>query len=105
MLQALNNQEIRQRLANLNGWTLDAQHARIQKEMAFVSFKTAMRFIAQLGELAEANNHHPEFISNYTKLKISLTTHDVQALTDQDFELANQIDQLIGRAFLDLLKE
>jgi 4a-hydroxytetrahydrobiopterin dehydratase len=53
-----------------------------------------MRFIVQVGELAEAADHHPELLSVYTKIVIRLTTHDANGLTHKDFDLAKQIDSM-----------
>jgi len=105
MHQRLNNAEIDTRLKKLDDWTLDAHKASICKEWDFESFKTAMSFFVNVGELAEARNHHPEFLSNYTKMRIRLMTHDAYGLTDKDFELAMQIDQLVSHEFAALLKK
>ena len=94
MLNRLNESEILLGLKNLDHWHLDVEKVCIQKDFQFDSFKAALRFISHLGELADAIDHHPEFTSNYTKLKIILTTHDVNGLTEKDFALAKQIDQL-----------
>lgn len=104
MAQRLNSSEIDAGLKQLNSWTLDAHKASVRKEWEFDSFKTAMRFFAQVGELAESLDHHPEFVSNYTRMRIRLTTHDAYGLTHKDFEFAHQIDHLVGEAFSGHLK-
>jgi 4a-hydroxytetrahydrobiopterin dehydratase len=68
--------------------------AHIRKEWVLDSFQTAIRFIVQVGALAEAADHHPELLSAYTKIVIRLTTHDANGLTHKDFELAKQIDSM-----------
>ncbi len=95
----MNSSEINAELQHLNDWTLDAHKASVRKEWTFDSFKTAMRFFALVGELADKIDHHPEFVSNYTRMRIRLTTHDAYGLTHKDFELARQIDQLVRDAF------
>ena len=100
----LNSQEIDQGLSTLNSWTLDAHKASIRKEWAFDSFQTAMRFMVHVGDIAEQQNHHPEFLSTYTKVRIRLLTHDAHGLTELDFKLAHAIDQLIARDFLNSFK-
>lgn len=99
MQQRLNSAEIDAGLKQLDHWTLDAHKASLRKEWVFDNFQTAMRFFAQVGELAESMNHHPEFLSNYTRMRIRLTTHDAYGLTHKDFELAQQIDHLVQQAF------
>jgi 4a-hydroxytetrahydrobiopterin dehydratase len=92
--QRLSSHDIDQGLKALDGWTLDAHKASIRKAWVFDSFRTAMQFFAAVGELAEVMDHHPEFLSSYTKMRIRLTTHDAYGLTHQDFALAKQIDQM-----------
>lgn len=104
MLQLLNNDAIKAEIEKLDDWIFDNHSLCICKEWKFDSFRTAVNFFVAVGELAEINNHHPEFISNYSKMKISLTTHDVCGLTHKDFDLAMKIDQLVRNDFSKYLK-
>lgn len=100
----LNSTEINSELKQLHLWTLDTDGLNIYKAWKFVSFKNAMTFLSKVGDLAEQQDHHPEFLATYTNVRIRLTTHDAQGLTHKDFALARGIDQLISHAFSDLLK-
>lgn len=100
----MNSTDIQPALQQLDQWTLDAHKASVRKEWNFDSFKTAMHFFAQVGELAEKMDHHPELLSNYTRMRIRLTTHDAYGLTHKDFDLAQQIDQLVREQFSARLK-
>jgi 4a-hydroxytetrahydrobiopterin dehydratase len=104
MQHRLNSAAVQQGLQQLNGWDLDAHKASIHKEWQFRSFKTAMDFFVHVGELAETLDHHPELLSNYTQVRIWLTTHDAHGLTHLDFEMAEQIDRLVAHEFSGLLK-
>lgn len=104
MHERLISSDIATELKKLNKWALDAHKTSILKEWEFHDFQTAMRFFTHVGELAEAHNHHPEFLSNYTTMRLRLTTHDAGGLTDKDFELAQHIDQLVHQKFSALLK-
>jgi 4a-hydroxytetrahydrobiopterin dehydratase len=99
MLQKLKGPQIANALSQLDQWTLAAHETHIHKEWVFESFQTAVRFFVKVAELAEDANHHPEFISTYTKALIRLTTHDANGLTTKDFDLAVQIDRLIKQYF------
>jgi 4a-hydroxytetrahydrobiopterin dehydratase len=100
----MNSTDIHAALQQLDQWTLDAHKSSVRKEWNFDSFKTAMHFFAQVGELAEKMDHHPELLSNYTRMRIRLTTHDAYGLTHKDFDLAQQIDQLVREQFSAHLK-
>jgi 4a-hydroxytetrahydrobiopterin dehydratase len=93
----LSDIEIDEGLKTIDNWTLDAHAASISKTWTFQSFKAAIGFIVNVGEIAESQNHHPEFLSTYTNVQIRLLTHDAGGLTRKDFELAVAIDQLMPR--------
>ena len=100
----LNSAAIDQRLMALNKWSLDAHKASISKAWVFDRFQTAIHFFVKVGELSERHNHHPEFLSTYTKARIRLLTHDAHGLTAKDFDLAQEIDQLINTEFANSLQ-
>jgi len=44
--------------------------------------------------LAEQAWHHPDIDIRWNKVTLTLTTHDAGGLTQKDFDLARQLDQL-----------
>lgn len=88
----LSQEEIDDRLQQLNGWKQDGP--RIVRDFTFTSFKEAMSFINQLAEVAEEIDHHPDMTINYTRVALSVTTHSEGGLTRRDFRLAGRIDGL-----------
>ena len=97
--EKFNADQIQQGMAQLHGWTLDPVQNIIEKTCTFDSFQTAMAFFAQAGALDERLDHHPEFVSTYTRMRVHLWTHDVNGLTRLDFELAAAIDHLLATEF------
>jgi 4a-hydroxytetrahydrobiopterin dehydratase len=97
--EKLNAAHIQDGVAKLDAWTLDAANHTIEKTWTFDSFPTAMAFFAQAGALADRLDHHPEFLSTYTRMRVRLWTHDVNGLTRLDFELAAAIDALVTAEF------
>ena len=57
------------------------------------SFRAAVAFVAYVAELAEAADHHPDIDIRYSKVTLTLTTHDEDDVTEKDFQLIEQIDQ------------
>lgn len=104
MSPRFNSTQIDTHLEKIGNWTLDAHKASIRKAWTFDSFKTAMNFFVSVGAIAEELDHHPEFLSNYNKMRIRLTTHDAYGLTHKDFDLAGRIDQLVGQQFSNLVQ-
>jgi 4a-hydroxytetrahydrobiopterin dehydratase len=95
-MQALSDSQISEKLAGLNGWKrhgLEGQPGII-KVFPTRDFLSGLGFVTQVAVLAERMNHHPDVVLTYPKVSIHLTTHDARGLTQMDFELAGQIDQL-----------
>ncbi len=92
---SLNEQQIIERLAQLQGWTRQTQPECISKAWTFDSFRSAAAFFAKAAELAEQQDHHPEFVSLYTHMQVRLWTHDASGLTDKDFDLALALDRQV----------
>ena len=67
----------------------------ICKEYRMLDFMTAIQWIHRIAKLAEAENHHPDLhLTNYRKLKIEISTHAIDGLSENDFILASKIDKL-----------
>src|SRR3954462_2710751 len=54
-------------------------------------FATGLRLVNQIGELAEAANHHPDVDLRYPHVNVTLFSHDVFGVTSRDVDLARQI--------------
>ncbi len=66
----------------------------ISREFKFADFKTALEFVNNVGELAEQANHHPDIELGWGRVKVALTTHSENKVTDKDRKLAEAIDRL-----------
>ena len=49
-----------------------------------------------MGELAEVQDHHPDIDIRYSKVTLTLSTHEAGGLSEKDFTLAKLIDQSFG---------
>ncbi|WP_052367180.1 4a-hydroxytetrahydrobiopterin dehydratase [Paraoerskovia marina] len=64
---------------------------RARAVFATGTFATGLRFVALVGERAEAAGHHPDLELGYPEVVVSLVTHDVGGLTTKDVRLAQEI--------------
>ena len=64
----------------------------IERSFECPDFAAAIAFVVRIGFLAEAKDHHPDLDIRWRRVRVLLTTHDVDGLTDWDFELAAEID-------------
>jgi 4a-hydroxytetrahydrobiopterin dehydratase len=87
----LNDAQIRERLARLNGWRRKGD--AISKEYTFASFPDAVAFVTRLVPGAEAADHHPDISINYERVTLSYSTHSEGGLTEKDFEGASMADR------------
>lgn len=88
----LSDEEIAAKLASVPKWTRVGD--RIERTWRFDDFPPAIAFINEVATLAEEIDHHPDIHNSWSKVTLSLTTHDVGGLTEMDFALAAKIDAL-----------
>ena len=92
MAELLSDEEIESRLRG-TGWTREGES--IVRDWKLEDFAAAIAFVNRVAELAEAANHHPDIlVHGWNKVRLSLTNHSAGGLTDADFELAGQVDDL-----------
>lgn len=74
------------------GWRLE--QGELRKTYEFGSFRDSLRFVNEVGMLAERENHHPDIDLRYRRVTIALVTYDSDGITRRDTELAEKIDAL-----------
>ncbi len=76
------------------GWRLVEGRDAIRKEFVFADFVTAFGWMTQVAICAEKLDHHPEWVNVYKMVSVTLSTHDIDGLSDLDIELAQKMDAL-----------
>ena len=94
MTDLLDDEEIEQRLDELGDWEREGDE--IQKVFEFDDFATALKFVNDVGKLAEQKDHHPDIDIRFNKVKLAITTHSEGGLTPYDFDFAGEIEQAIA---------
>lgn len=74
-------------------WRVVNEH-HLEKEHTFPNFREALDFTVRVGEMAEAQGHHPDIHLAWGKVKITLWTHKIDGLTESDFIFAAKADAL-----------
>lgn len=93
--QALDKEAVAKFLAMTPGWQVDDEGKEIWREFVMKNFMSGVQTINSIAEIAESENHHPDVhLTQYRKLKIVLSTHEIGGLSENDFILAAKIDQL-----------
>ena len=76
-----------------NGWVLGEGRDAITKTFKFANFIEAFGWMTRMAIIAEKMNHHPEGWNCDNRVEVTLTTHDVDGLSDLDVELAQKMDK------------
>ena len=96
-LEPMHLEEITEELSKLQGWD-ELNQDFIKKTYRFLDFKEAVDFVNKIAKVSDAQNHHPKIILTYGQVIIKLSTHDVEGITQKDFELAKLIDEIFEDA-------
>lgn len=86
------------RLSELNGWQSVAGRDAIERNLEFADFNEAFGFMTRVAIKAQEMDHHPEWFNVYNVVRITLSSHDVNGVTQRDVELARFIDSIANRA-------
>ena len=78
-----------------DGWELLENSTVIARDYAFEDFKGAMNFVQKVGELAEAEGHHPDVEFGWGYAKVSLQTKKIKGLHENDFIMAAKINECL----------
>jgi len=79
-------------LPELDGW--EASGDTIRKSFSFFDFPDAMDFCNAMADIAEAEDHHPDFCVHFNKVDVTIWTHAIGGLSENDFILAAKIDRI-----------
>jgi len=74
-------------------WKVVDEH-HLEREYRFPNFRDGLSFTNTVGELAEAQGHHPDIYLAWGKVKLTLWTHKIDGLTESDFIFAAKTDLL-----------
>jgi len=75
-----------------DGWS--ESEGALERTFAFKDFREALDFVNRVGELAEAENHHPDIAIHYKEVTLRWWTHTAGGITDRDRELAEKTSAL-----------
>ena len=62
----------------------------LERTFELASFVEALAFVNRIGELAEAEDHHPDIAISYRKVTLRWWTHTAGGITDRDRDLAEK---------------
>jgi 4a-hydroxytetrahydrobiopterin dehydratase len=91
-MSKLTEAEILERLPAAKGW--ERHGDMLVRSWQFPSFRRAMEFVNNVAALLEKTDHHPDLVVQYRTVRIEMSTHDVGGLTERDFALIAEINEV-----------
>ncbi len=92
MARLLEADELTRQLVDLPGWAGDGNG--IARTMRAPDFLTGVRIVAEVAEVAEQMDHHPDIDIRWRTLTFGLATHSAGGVTQLDVELAHRISAI-----------
>ena len=89
-----NESEYASSLAELSGWSISGKS--LTKTWQFANDSESIDWVSKVWQLAQEVNHHPDIQLGYNTVTIDLTTHDQGGLSQQDFNLAQNIESRLS---------
>ncbi|PSJ56084.1 4a-hydroxytetrahydrobiopterin dehydratase [Pseudaminobacter soli (ex Li et al. 2025)] len=83
-------------LSQTPGWGLENEGRWLRRKFKFADFRESQSFIDKVGRLAEEQGHHPDICFGWGYATVSLQTHKIKGLHENDFIMASKISELAG---------
>ncbi|MFW9769687.1 MAG: 4a-hydroxytetrahydrobiopterin dehydratase [Candidatus Thorarchaeota archaeon] len=92
----LKQERIKKMLEVVPGWKKTEDDIdKIEKQFKFKNFSESMDFVNRVAEIAEEQGHHPDIYIHWNEVTLTLYTHAIRGLFDNDFILAAKIDEIM----------
>jgi len=98
-ISPLNLQKIHIYQKKIDGWNVKSNEKKIyflEKNYKFKNFLESQEFVNKVSKISENEGHHPDILFGWGYVKISVTTHAIEGLSENDFILASKIDQIFS---------
>ncbi len=89
--------EIHKYQKKVDGWDIIKDKKEIyflEKKFDFLNFVESEEFVSKVGKISEKEGHHPDINFGWGYAKVTITTHAIKGLSENDFILAAKIDQI-----------
>ena len=92
LVERLSEEDIERGLAARSDWSRSGE--AIQRTFGFGDFNGAIAFVDRVAVRAEEVQHHPDILIRYSKVTLTLSTHDAGGLSQKDFDFAADCDRM-----------
>ena len=79
----------------LPGWDVSLDYANLHKTFKFKNYHQTLAFINAAAWIAHQQDHHPDIQFGYNQCTITLKTHSIKGLSQNDVIMAAKINALL----------
>lgn len=76
-------------------WELIDNASKLKRTFKFDNFEDAMQLAQRVGNLCEAEGHHPDLRIGWGYCRVEFQTHKINGLHENDFIMAANVNQLV----------
>jgi 4a-hydroxytetrahydrobiopterin dehydratase len=69
----------------------------LERVFKFKEFRDGLNFVARVGDMAEAEDHHPAVLLEWGRVTVRWSTHKIRNLHRNDFIMASKTDALYSQ--------
>jgi 4a-hydroxytetrahydrobiopterin dehydratase len=93
----VSDDELAELMREIPEWTPVARDGvmQLEREFKFKNFKQALAFTNRVGDIAEAEFHHPTLVTEWGKVTVTWWTHAINGLHKNDFIMAARTDAVL----------
>ena len=90
------DEEVVELYSQIPGWDLIIEEGirKLECTFPFPDFAQALAFTKTVGNIAEAEGHHPRLTTEWGKVNVTWWTHKIRGLHRNDFVMAAKTDEL-----------
>ncbi len=96
----VSDQELKELIREIPDWSIEVRDGimQLEKVFAFGNFLDALAFTNKVGEIAEAEGHHPALLTEWGRVTVTWWSHKIRGLHRNDFIMAAKTDRLSASA-------
>ena len=93
-------EEVRELKPQMPEWAMIEEDGipKLDRLFKFRNFTQALAFTAAVGDIAEAEGHHPRIVTEWGRVRVTWWTHKIRNLHRNDFIMAAKTDRAYGEA-------
>jgi len=92
----ISDEDLKLMMPNIPDWSVIVVDGVMQlsREFDFRDFAQALAFTNRVGEIAEAEDHHPAILTEWGKVRVTWWSHKIRGLHKNDLIMAARTDEV-----------